>query len=68
MKIHQTIHGYSEGHILLASSISTLTQRDRKKMAVLSDWDEYARKEDDSSYITAYPLPDSPYYVIAKTW
>lgn len=68
MKIHQTLHGYSEGHILLASSISTLTQRDRKKMAVLSDWDEYARKEDDSSYITAYPLPDSPYYVIAKTW
>lgn len=68
MKIHQALHGYSEGHILLASSISTLTQRDRKKMAVLSDWDEYARKEDDSSYITAYPLPDSPYYVIAKTW
>lgn len=68
MKIHQTLHGYSEGHILLASSISTLTQRDRKKMAVLSDWDEYARKEDDSSYITTYPLPDSPYYVIAKTW
>lgn len=68
MKIHQTLHGYSEGHILLASSISTLTQRDKKKMAVLSDWDEYARKEDDSSYITAYPLPDSPYYVIAKTW
>lgn len=68
MKIHQTLHGYNEGHILLASSISTLTQRDRKKMAVLSDWDEYARKEDDSSYITAYPLPDSPYYVIAKTW
>lgn len=68
MKIHQTLHGYSEGHILLASSISTLTQRDRKKMAVLSDWDEYARKEDDSSYFTAYPLPDSPYYVIAKTW
>lgn len=68
MKIHQTLHGYSDGHILLASSISTLTQRDRKKMAVLSDWDEYARKEDDSSYITTYPLPDSPYYVIAKTW
>lgn len=68
MKIHQTLHGYSEGHILLASSISTLTQRDRKKMAVLSDWDEYARREDDSSYISSYPLPDSPYYVIAKTW
>jgi len=68
MKIQQALHGYSEGHMLLASSISTLTQRDKKKMAVLSDWDEYARKEDDSTYITAYPLPDSPYYVIAKTW
>lgn len=68
MKIQQTLHGYSEGHMLLASSISTLTQRDKKKMAVLSDWDEYARQEDDSTYITAYPLPDSPYYVVAKTW
>lgn len=68
MKIQQTLHGYSEGHMLLASSISTLTQRDKKKMAVLSDWDEYARQEDESTYITAYPLPDSPYYVVAKTW
>lgn len=68
MKVQQTLHGYSEGHMLLASSISALTQRDKKKMAVLSDWDEYVRKEDDSTYITAYPLPDSPYYVIAKTW
>ena len=68
MKIHQTLHGYSEGHILLASSLSTLTHRDRKKMAVLSDWDEYARRGEDSSYITTYPLPDSPYYVVAMTW
>jgi len=68
MKIHQTLHGYSEGHILLAGSITGLTQRDKKKMAVLSDWDEYARRDDDGSYITAYPLPDSRYYVIAKTW
>lgn len=68
MKIQQTLHGYSEGHMLLATSISSLTQRDKKKMAVLSDWDEYARKEDDSTYITAYPLPDSLYYVVAKTW
>ncbi len=68
MKIQQTLHGYSEGHLLLASSISGLTQRDRKKMAVLSDWNEYARNGDDNSYITAYPLPDSSYYVVAKTW
>ena len=68
MKIHQTLHGYSEGHILLAGSVTGLTQRDKKKMAVLSDWDEYARRDDDSSYITAYPLPDSRYYVIARTW
>lgn len=62
------LHGYSEGHKLLASSIQ-LGNSDRRKMSILSDWDEYvSAKDDDSSYITCYPLHESSYYVVAKTW
>ena len=68
MKIHQLLHGYSEGHKLLAGSVSNIPPKDRKKLAVLSDWDEYATGRDDDSYITCYPLPESNYYAIAKTW
>lgn len=68
MKIHQLLHGYSEGHKLLAGSVSNIPPKDRKKLAVLSDWDEYTTGRDDDSYITCYPLPESNYYAIAKTW
>ena len=68
MKIHQTLHGYQQGHTLIAGSVD-LSVADKKKMAVLSDWSEYSRGDgSDSSYITAYPLPDCNYYVVAKTW
>ena len=68
MIIHQTLHGYQQGHSLLASS-TELSQADKKRMSKLSDWTEYTRGGDsDASYITAYPLSDSPYYVVAKTW
>lgn len=69
MKIEQVLHGYNDGHQLLASSTTALTPSDRRKMALLSDWNEYvSAQEDDSSYLMCYPLPDSPYYVVAKTW
>lgn len=69
MKIEQVLHGYSDGHQLLASSTTTLSPSDRRKMALLSDWNEYvSAQDDDSSYLTCYPLPDSPYFVVAKTW
>ena len=69
MKIEQVLHGYSDGHQLLASSTTALSLSDRRKMALLSDWNEYvSAQEDDSSYMMCYPLPDSPFYVVAKTW
>ena len=38
-------------------------------IATLSDWSEYvAGSGGESSYVTAYPLKESGYYVIAKTW
>ena len=69
MKIEQVLHGYSDGHQLLASSTTALSLSDSRKMALLSDWNEYvSAQEDDSSYLMCYPLLDSPYYVVAKTW
>lgn len=69
MKIEQVLHGYNEGHKMLASSVSSFSLIDRRKMSVLSDWDEYVPAQgDDSSYLTCYPLTDSKYYVVAKTW
>ena len=38
------------------------------KIATLSDWSEFVDKGEDRDYITAYPLLESPYYVIAKSW
>ena len=69
MRIEQALHGYSEGHRLLATSIASLSSSDLRKMALLSDWNEYvSAQDDDSSYLMCYPLPESPYYVVAKTW
>ena len=69
MRIEQALHGYSEGHRLLATSVASLSSSDLRKMALLSDWNEYvSAQDDDSSYLMCYPLPESPYYVVAKTW
>lgn len=69
MKIEQLLHGYDNGHRLLAGSVLLKNPADQDAVATLSDWSEYAVSGDnDSTYITAYPLLESQYYVIAKTW
>lgn len=69
MRIEQMLHGYDNGHRLLAGSILLKSNEDMDIIATLSDWSEYVAKgEGDSSYVTAYPLTKSGYYVIAKTW
>lgn len=68
MIIHQTLHGYNQGHNLLYSSIN-LPVEDEDYMKWKSDWTEYVPVVgDDASYITTYRLPQSHYYVIAKSW
>ena len=68
MRIHQTLHGYNQGHNLLYSSIN-LPVEDEDYMKRKSDWTEYVPVVgDDASYITTYRLPQSHYYVIAKSW
>jgi len=69
MKVQQLLHGYNQGHNLLAGSIVIASSVDMDRMMALSDWSEFENPIDaDSSYITAYPLPDSSYYAVAKTW
>ena len=69
MIVHQFLHGYSQGHTLLVSSKKLSSSKDANLIMTLSDWSEYKDPlGDDSSYITAYPLLDSDYYAIAKTW
>lgn len=69
MRIDQMLHGYDNGHRLLAGSVLLKNNTDMDTIATLSDWSEYvAMGGRDSTYITAYPLKESRYYVIAKTW
>lgn len=69
MKIEQLLHGYDNGHRLLAGSVLLKNNTEMDAVAALSDWSEYVAPDGgESSYLTAYPLQDSGYYVIAKTW
>lgn len=68
MSIHQMLHGYSQGHNLIQGSIMLSSSEDMDCIATLSDWSEYANTQDEADYITIYPLKNSEYYVIAKTW
>ncbi len=67
MIIQQAIHGYDQGHRMLESSINLTCDEDIRLMNTLSDWSGASLHKDDS-YITFYPLIQSHYYVIAKTW
>ena len=69
MKIEQLLHGYDNGHRLLAGSVLLKNNIEMDAVATLSDWSEYvAPGGGESSYVTAYPLLESGYYVVAKTW
>lgn len=65
--IHQAIHGYRDGHRLLSSS--TLLSADAARaMLVLSDMSGSSMQPGFDEYLTGYPLPDSEFFVLAKTW
>lgn len=68
MQIHQMLHGYNQGHNLIQASIVLPSSKDMDCIATLSDWSEYTNTMDEADYITIYPLENSGYYVIAKTW
>lgn len=68
IKLHQMLHGYKLGHNYIQGSIILPSTHDMDKIATLSDWSEYVGVDNRRDYITAYPLDESPYYVVAKTW
>lgn len=67
LKVHQTVHGYAEGHRQFAASV-TLKPRDVKTMLVLSDISGSGARIDDNGYLTGYPLVESRMYALARTW
>lgn len=66
-RVHQALHGYAEGHRLLAAS-TAFKARDAKLILTLSDASGSTSTADSTGYLTGYPLPDTGQYAIAKTW
>jgi hypothetical protein len=64
---HQALHGYADGHRLIAGSIS-VKPRDAKTMLVLSDISGPGALIDENGYLTGYPLSESGFYAFARTW
>lgn len=67
IKVHQTLHGYSDGHRLIEGS-SKLPQAVARSMLVLSDASGSGTRIPSEGYLTGYPLPDVGMYVLARTW
>lgn len=67
IEVHQALHGYSDGHRQLAISAS-LEREDSKLLLILSDMDSGGVKPDANGYLTGYPLMESGYFALARTW
>lgn len=67
IKVHQSLHGYSDGHRQLACS-AKLSQDDAKLVLTMSDVSGSGVVSEGNSYLTGYPLKDLGMYALAKTW
>lgn len=67
IKVHQSLHGYSDGHRQLACSIR-LSPQDAKLVLLMSDTSGSGVASEGSSYLTGYPLQDVGMYALARTW
>ena len=65
--LEQALHGYSQGHHLLASSVE-LSKGSQRIMSILSDLSGPETCEGFSEYLTGYPLVEDCYYALGKTW
>ena len=65
--VHQALHGYKDGHRLLASSLG-LKGRDASKLLVMSDVSGPNAQIVSDGYLTGYPLLDCGLYALARTW
>ncbi len=67
MRIEQTLHGYSDGHRLLAGSVE-LPRHAKYAMSSLSDMSGRSMVAGFEEYLTGYPLPETGLYAFARTW
>lgn len=65
--IHQALHGYSDGHRLIESSITIPNELDRL-MLRLSDLSGRNVVPGFEEYLTGYPLIPMKMFALAKTW
>lgn len=65
--IHQTLHGYSNGHHLLESSV-LLSDDSKRKMDILSDLSGTDAIDGFDFYYSGYLLENEKVVVLAKTW
>ena len=66
VNIEQTLHGYDNGHRLLASS-SPLSSEEENTLLELSDLSGF-QVNGFEEYLTGFPIPNSDKYAFAKTW
>ncbi len=67
LPIQQTVHGYSDGHRLLASSMH-LPKDAERILLLLSDLSGSTGGEQFDPYLTGYPVASAGYYALARTW
>ena len=67
IEIHQSLHGYSDGHRQLAIS-KKLESADSKLLLTFSDISGPGAKPDSAGYLTGYPLSCSGLFALSRTW
>jgi GTPase-associated protein 1, N-terminal domain type 1 len=65
--VQQALHGYRDGHRILAASVS-LDDADRRQMLTLSDSPDAKQIAPDAPLFNGYPLPSGEFFVLAMTW
>jgi hypothetical protein len=66
-KVHQALHGYSDGHRQFACS-AELAPKDARLVLVMSDASGSGVTSEGQPYLTGYPLQESGLYALAMTW
>ncbi len=66
-RLHQAIHGYSDGHRLLGASKKFAKQSERT-LLIMSDLSGSSMPKGFESYLTGYGLHDAGAYAVARTW
>ena len=66
MTVHQTLHGYADGHRLLVAS-TPLSTEEQHLIALHSDISGHAAGVNFTSYLSGYPVRPGV-YALARTW